>query len=704
MTEPPPSWAVTTGVAERCVSVGGHGKPSGQPRALVGGMALASQSDRIDTPEQTPQSLRFLGDARVDEAVGGASRLAVDDGENLNPTFEGSHAQNYHNPVRRSVAAPRLGVAFTCVGERLLLTLLLSVRQNVSQARLAAHKSSKKLAEVASGGTDSYVVAYLGKVGDKRTQVARTESVLASEDNGLGRNPVWSVESCNSIGGLVDNVLHITPAANDIHLTLEVWDSDIGRDDLLGGRTLLLAEMRQKLAQLSGTATMHIQLYDGDRKQGFECGHDAGVLQVCASYEGIPADGQRVIDPSGSTIRIEVQAAVDLRPDTPAIRDLTTFADWQNTIRMAAGLGVYMCIFTVYFGWFFSAYVCTAAGNIECVNTTGGMEYPVELGHPIVDAVLFILGSVTTVGWGNQPVNLVHPPDDVSNSEFWFAFTKILVSFQVIIGIVLIGLLIGSMGDSLRGWFRKYNEMVYAGLARTPLVETPPVGEKLQLQVDYKGCAGSAEPVHIALFMLCFVFLVGSLSFAFLDDMTFLDAWYLTVVTVSTVGYGDLAPTSASSKLFACFFVPLGVAFVASAIDTISAKVSAAREAELEVFVLGQFGERDSLESNDLTSFDFEELQRATQLEYGAPMSRNDFRLAMLLRLGRVEHEDMAMIDKVFSDLDKDGSGVIVQDEVIGEQECAMTRRIERLREAWAAESKLGEGGDALGTAPVDET
>ena len=82
------------------------------------------------------------------------------------------------------------------------------------------------------------------------------------------------------------------------------------------------------------------------------------------------------------------------------------------------------------------------------------------------------------------------------------------------------------------------------------------------------------------------------------------------------MGYGDLAPSSLYSKIFACFFVPLGVAFVASAIDLVSSRITSAREDELEKFVLGQFGERGSLESNDLTAFDFEELQRAT-LESG---------------------------------------------------------------------------------------
>lgn len=563
-----------------------------------------------------------------------------------------------------------------------------------------AHKSSKKLAETVSGGTDTYVVAYLGKVRDKRTQKVRTESVLASEKNGFGKNPVWSADACNSMHGILDNVLLITPAPNDVHLTLEIWDSDIAKDDLLGGRTLPLSEIRQQLAAQGGATTMYIQLFDQDGNVGFERGHDAGVLQIHASYQEPSAEQEQVIASTGSTIRIEVQAAVDLLPDTPAIRDLTTFADWKNTVRMAVGLGIYTCVFTAYFGWFFSAYVCTSAGSVQCVNTTEGSEYPADLGSPGLDAVLFMLGSVTTVGWGSQPVNFVHAPDERDDSDFWFPFTKVLLSLQVIIGIVLIGLLIGALGDSFRSFFRANNQLLYRGLAKTPLLETPPVGEQPQVETTESGLCGSVKSVHIALLMLVTIVLIGALGFAYLDDLSFVDAWYLTVVTVSTVGYGDLSPSSYSAKLFACFFVPLGVAFVANAIDMVSEHLSAARNDELERFVLGQFGERNSLDNNDLTSFDFEELQRATQVKYGAPMSRNDFRLAMLLRLGRVDADDMRMIDKVFGDLDRDGSGFIAQDEVVGEQEGAMVRRVARLNEAWAAETK-GEGSSS---ASISET
>lgn len=530
-------------------------------------------------------------------------------------------------------------------------------------------------------------MAYLGKVRDKRTQTVRTESVLASETNGWGKNPVWSTTSCKSINGRLNNVLYITPSSGDVHLTVEVWDSDIGQDDLLGGRTLMLDELRQRLVDLSGSATTHIQLFDQDGNQGFERGHDAGVLQVHASYERQSAGGERVVDATRTSIRIEVQAAVDLLPDTPAIRDLTTFADWKNTTQLGIGLGVYMFAFAAYFGWFFAEYTCSSAGNIACANVTGVKEYPAEAGNPLIDAVLFMLGSVTTVGWGSQPVNFVRTPDELSDSGFWFSLTKVILSLQVLIGIVLIGLLIGSLGESFRTWFRKHNALLYGGLAQTPLLETPPVGEKPELGKVQNGLCGSLEAVHIAMMLLCTVVLIGAVGFAFLDDIALIDAWYLTIVTVSTVGYGDLSPTSFSSKLFACFYVPLGVAFVANAIDTVSVRILAKRGAELERFVLGQFGERDSLDNNDLSSFDFEELQRATQVEYGAPLSLNDFRLAMLLRLGRVDHEDMEMIDKVFADLDRNRTGFITQKDVVGDQDCAMTRRIERLQGAWANEA-----------------
>lgn len=72
-------------------------------------------------------------------------------------------------------------------------------------------------------------------------------------------------------------------------------------------------------------------------------------------------------------------------------------------------------------------------------------------------------------------------------------------------------------------------------------------------------------------------------------------------------------------------------------------------------------------------------------------MTRNDFRIAMLLRLGRVEHADFAVVDKVFASLDTNRSGTISQREVVGDHADAMEKRMELLAERWE-EAKGGAG------------
>ncbi|CAI0437493.1 unnamed protein product [Linum tenue] len=63
---------------------------------------------------------------------------------------------------------------------------------------------------------------------------------------------------------------------------------------------------------------------------------------------------------------------------------------------------------------------------------------------------------------------------------------------------------------------------------------------------------------------------LGTLSFYFVKDdfigkktNNLLDALYFCVVTMTTVGYGDLVPNSSAAKLLACLFVFTGMALVA---------------------------------------------------------------------------------------------------------------------------------------------
>ena len=52
---------------------------------------------------------------------------------------------------------------------------------------------------------------------------------------------------------------------------------------------------------------------------------------------------------------------------------------------------------------------------------------------------------------------------------------------------------------------------------------------------------------------------IGTLSYHYLEDWSWTDSFYFTVCTLTTIGYGDLHPTSDSSRLFTAVFALAGV-------------------------------------------------------------------------------------------------------------------------------------------------
>lgn len=61
---------------------------------------------------------------------------------------------------------------------------------------------------------------------------------------------------------------------------------------------------------------------------------------------------------------------------------------------------------------------------------------------------------------------------------------------------------------------------------------------------------------------------VGTLVFRAIEGWTILDSLYVTVQTVTTVGFGDLAPTTRSGRAFATIFMLVGVGIVLYALTS----------------------------------------------------------------------------------------------------------------------------------------
>lgn len=55
---------------------------------------------------------------------------------------------------------------------------------------------------------------------------------------------------------------------------------------------------------------------------------------------------------------------------------------------------------------------------------------------------------------------------------------------------------------------------------------------------------------------------VGTVFYHFVEGFSWLDAYYFSVVTLATVGYGDLTPHTNFGKLFTTFYIFIGVGII----------------------------------------------------------------------------------------------------------------------------------------------
>jgi voltage-gated potassium channel Kch len=63
--------------------------------------------------------------------------------------------------------------------------------------------------------------------------------------------------------------------------------------------------------------------------------------------------------------------------------------------------------------------------------------------------------------------------------------------------------------------------------------------------------------------------LVGTIAFHYLEGWSFLDALYFSVITLATVGYGDLTPTTPIAKIFTIVYVINGLSILLALFDRI---------------------------------------------------------------------------------------------------------------------------------------
>uniref|UniRef100_A0A7S2DFV6 Potassium channel domain-containing protein n=1 Tax=Octactis speculum TaxID=3111310 RepID=A0A7S2DFV6_9STRA len=121
--------------------------------------------------------------------------------------------------------------------------------------------------------------------------------------------------------------------------------------------------------------------------------------------------------------------------------------------------------------------------------------------------------------------------------------------------------------------------------------------------------------VAMSVGMILFFVFLSSFFFYFNEEFLqdgekdFLNAFYWSFVTVTTVGYGDMAILKESSRIFSIFFIIVAVLVVATAIGNFSAVAAAMAREKKELDIL------NNLTAEDLMNMDEDE-DGLTEAEY----------------------------------------------------------------------------------------
>lgn len=102
------------------------------------------------------------------------------------------------------------------------------------------------------------------------------------------------------------------------------------------------------------------------------------------------------------------------------------------------------------------------------------------------------------------------------------------------------------------------------------------------MEIKHKNPAARTKIISGLLIILGVYISVGAIFYHFVEKWQWIDSFYFTVITLSTVGYGDFSPQTVAGKLFTMPYVFIGIGlFIAvanSLLKNRSQKVIAKRQ------------------------------------------------------------------------------------------------------------------------------
>jgi len=124
------------------------------------------------------------------------------------------------------------------------------------------------------------------------------------------------------------------------------------------------------------------------------------------------------------------------------------------------------------------------------------------------------------------------------------------------------------------------------------------------------------------------------------EDQTFISAFYMAVVTMTTVGFGDITPRTAIGEAFCAFFSLVGIVTYINLVGAVTETVLKVREQyRIEQLSLQEFAEADANDDEKVDLFEFTRY--------------------ILMKFKIVDPAVFSEVERNFRALDTDGSGYL---------------------------------------------
>ena len=275
--------------------------------------------------------------------------------------------------------------------------------------------------------------------------------------------------------------------------------------------------------------------------------------------------------------------------------------------------------------------------------TFGIVYYHIKEGWTKVDSMYFVTVTLTTVGYGD-----LRPSSDSS---------VLVTCAYVVVGFLLLGTAFGLIANSaLEALDRGAHELAMLSSATRATPESPKSPkskareEKAERAVESKD--NSKRKCYWNLLYLSVCIFGGALFYAVVesDHYDFLHAFYMALMTATTVGLGDNSPRSQGGRVFATFWIVASVMVAAKGVADMMSYYVLRNEQRREKRQL-----KMCISLDDLDTYGGED----------GKLDKNEFLVCKLKGMGRISQVDVDNCYEAFSQWDLGGDGYIDRSEIL---------------------------------------